>query len=142
MTVASIPEANASYALEVWNMETRRNVPLLMKLWLGAMMIANLSSIFFIKRHIAARWVFGALILSHSWIAILEITGLYAVKGGQVSLGHILFWSPAIYMLIKFRSEMKFPSAYAIWASIMLFFYGVSLVFDIRDAAIWISSLF
>ena len=133
------PEASASYALEDWNMEVRRALPLHMKLWLGAMMIANLSSLFFVKNHVAARWVLGALIVSHIWIAVLEATGLYTVQGGQVAIGHIIVWAPAIYALYRYRQEIKLPSAYGIWACAMLFFYGVSLIFDFRDAFIWLS---
>lgn len=133
------PEASATYALEDWNMEARRALPLHMKLWLGAMMIANLSSLFFFKNHVAARWVLGALIVSHVWIAVLEATGLYTVQGGQVAIGHIVVWAPAIYALYRYREEIKLPSAYGVWACAMLFFYGVSLIFDFRDAFIWLS---
>ncbi|MEM6411103.1 MAG: hypothetical protein AAF683_06175 [Pseudomonadota bacterium] len=136
------PEASATYALQDWNMEARRNMPLPMKVWLGGMMIANLASLFFIKNHIAARWVAGAFVVSHAWVAVLEGTGIYAVQGGQVSLGHIIFWAPAIYALYRYRDEIRLPSAYGIWACVMIFFYSVSLVFDIRDAAIWITAQF
>ncbi|MEP1144213.1 MAG: hypothetical protein ABJH52_10885 [Henriciella sp.] len=131
------PEASASYALEEWNMDTRNSLPAHMKIWLLCMLIANIASIAFVKNHIAARWVLGAFIVGHLWIGVFEATGIYAVQGGLVSLGHIVVWAPAIYALIKHRSEIVLPSAYGIWACIMFFFYGVSLVFDVRDAAIW-----
>lgn len=134
------PDAHASYALEDWNMEARKALPLQMKLWLGAMMIANLSSLFFLKNHAPARWVFAAFFLSHLWIGFLEFTGLYTVKGGQVAIGHIVFWAPAIYALYRHRSGINLPSAYGFWACAMLFFYGVSLFFDVRDAFIWLSA--
>lgn len=136
------PEASASYALEDWNMEARRNLPLTMKLWLAAMLITNLAAVFFVRKHVAARWVLGAWLFSHAWIAILEGTGAYTVQGGLVSLGHIVVWAPAIYALYRHRGEIKLPSAYGIWASLMLFFYGVSLIFDVRDAFIWLSANF
>ena len=138
--VALSPEASASYALEDWNMEARRNMPLVMKLWLGAMLVTNLAAVFFVSKHVAARWVLGAWLFSHAWIAILEGTGAYTVQGGLVSLGHIIVWAPAIYALYRYRSEIQLPSAYGIWASLMLFFYGVSLIFDVRDAFIWLSA--
>lgn len=138
--LALAAEANASYALEDWNMETRNSLPLTMKIWLGAMMAANLSSLFFIKNHVAARWVLGAQIVGHAWIAVLEASATYTVQGGQVSLGHIIVWAPAIYALYRYRSEIRLPSAYGFWACAMFFFYGVSLVFDFRDAFIWIGS--
>ncbi|MEM6536993.1 MAG: hypothetical protein AAF668_04615 [Pseudomonadota bacterium] len=133
-------EAEASLALVDWNMEARRNLPLHLKAWLGAMVLANAASILFVRKHIAARWVLGAFIVSHTWLAVLEITGLYTVQGGLVSLGHILVWAPAIIALLKYRSEIALPSAYGIWACVMLFFYGVSLAFDFRDAFIWLNA--
>ena len=138
--MALTPEASASYALEEWNMEARRSLPLTMKLWLAAMLITNLAAVFFVRKHVAARWVLGAWLFSHAWIAILEGTGAYAVQGGLVSLGHIIVWAPALYALYRYRSEMKLPSVYGVWASLMLFFYGVSLIFDVRDAFIWLSA--
>ena len=78
-------------------MEARRALPSHMKLWLGAMMIANISSLVFVKNHVAARWVLGALIVSHTWIAVLEATGLYTIQGGLVAIGHIVVWAPHIY---------------------------------------------
>lgn len=140
MSSGQAPEAHASYALEVWNMETRNSLPPWMKVWLVCMLIANLASIAFVKNHIAARWVLGAFVLSHLWIGVFEATGIYAVQGGLVSLGHIVFWAPAIYALFKYRAEIRPPSAYGIWACIILFFYAVSLIFDFRDAAIWINA--
>ncbi len=132
-------EAEASLALVDWNMEARRNLPLHLKAWLGAMLLANAASVFFVRKHLAARWVLGAFIVSHAWIAILEITELYTVQGGLVSLGHIIVWTPAIIALLRYRSEIALPSAYGIWACMMLLFYAVSLVFDVRDAFIWLN---
>ncbi|MEL6728889.1 MAG: hypothetical protein AAFP81_07205 [Pseudomonadota bacterium] len=139
-SITFVPEATASYALEDWNMEARRNMPLVMKIWLGAMLLTNLAAVFFVRKHVAARWVLGAWLFSHAWIAIVEGTGVYTVQGGLVSLGHIIVWAPAIYALYRYRAEIKLPSVYGIWASLMLFFYGVSLIFDVRDAFIWLSA--
>ena len=72
---------------------------------------------------------------------MLEITGIYTVKGGLVSLGHIVSWSPAIYALYRYRSEIRLPSANGIWACVLSFFFAVSLIFDFRDAAIWLMSI-
>ncbi len=143
ITTLLISEANASYALQEWNMETRLNLPLWLGVWLlGVLLPANLASVFFVKNHVAARWVLGGFVCSHLWLTIVEVTGAFSVQGGLVSLGHIIFWSPAIYALYRYRSEIKLPSAYGIWACVMLFVYGVSMIFDIRDATIWINAQF
>ncbi|MGD1933600.1 MAG: hypothetical protein ACFB0Z_03675, partial [Candidatus Phaeomarinobacter sp.] len=86
------------------------------------------------------RWVWGGLLLSHLWLTMCEVPGAFTFLGGLVSLGHIVFWSPAIYALYLYRSEIRLPSAYGIWACMMSLVFGVSMVFDVRDAAIWISA--
>ena len=131
----------APYALEDWNMATRESLPLGMKIWLGSMLLTMVSSVFFMRRHIAARWVLAAFVIGHAWIGVAEGFGMFAVKGGMVSLGHIVIWAPAIYALIANRDQITLPSPYGVWACAMLFFYSVSLIFDIRDAAIWIIAL-
>ena len=137
----SVSEAGASYALEAWNMETRLSLPIWLGVWLlGVLLPANLASVFFVRNHVAARWVLGGFFCSHLWLTIVEVTGAFVVQGGLVSLGHIIFWSPAIYALYRYRSEIKLPSAYGIWACVMIFVYGVSMIFDVRDAAIWINA--
>ena len=130
----------APYALSDWNMTTRESLPLAMKIWLGSMLLTMIASLVFVRRYIAARWVLAAFVVGHTWIALAEGFSLFAVKGGMVSLGHIIVWAPAIYALIANRDQIKLPSAYGLWACAMLFFYSVSLIFDIRDAAIWIAA--
>ena len=140
-TVGLVSEAAASHALEAWNMETRLSLPLYLKIWLlGVLLPAHLASVFFLRDHIAARWVLGGFFCSHLWLTIVEVTGAFTVQGGLVSLGHIIFWSPAIYALYRYRSEIRLPSVYGIWACTMLFVYAVSMAFDVRDAAIWIGA--
>ena len=130
----------ASYALEAWDMDARRNAPLYLKIWLGTKVVTNLCAVFFLAQHRAARWVLGALLVGHLWIGIVEATGAFVVQGGMVSLGHIVIWAPAIIALLRHNAEIRIPSAYGVWACAMLFFYGVSLIFDVRDATIWIGA--
>ena len=140
-TAIPVSEAAASYALEAWNMDTRMDLPIGLQVWLlGVLLPTFLSSVFFVKEHMAARWVLGGFFCSHLWLTIVEVTGAFTVQGGLVSLGHIVFWSPAIYALYRYRSEVKLPSAYGIWACMVSLVFGVSMIFDVRDAAIWISA--
>ncbi len=143
VTAMSVAQAEASYALEAWNMETRLTLPIWLGVWLlGVLLPANLASVFFVRNHVAARWVLGGFFCSHLWLTIVEVTDAFVVQGGLVSLGHIVFWSPAIYALYHYRSEIKLPSAYGIWACVMFVVYGVSMIFDVRDAAIWLNAQF
>ncbi|MEO0962193.1 MAG: hypothetical protein AAFY01_07185 [Pseudomonadota bacterium] len=140
-TAIPVSQAAASYALEPWNMDTRVDLPIGLKVWLlGVLLPTFLASVFFVKKHMAARWVLGGFFCSHLWLTIVEVTGAFTVQGGLVSLGHIVFWSPAFYALYRHRAEINLPSAYGIWACMMSLVFAVSMIFDIRDAAIWISA--
>ncbi|MGD1934956.1 MAG: hypothetical protein ACFB0Z_10725 [Candidatus Phaeomarinobacter sp.] len=100
VTVIPVSEAAASYALEAWNMDTRRGLPIGLQVWLlGVLLPTFLASVFFVKEHVAARWVLGGFFCSHLWLTIVEVTGAFTVQGGLVSLGRIVFWSTAIYAM-------------------------------------------
>ena len=132
-----VPEAQALSALDAWNAEARDNLPTPVKVWLGLMMLTNLASVAFLKNHLASRWVFAGFVLSHALVMYLwaqETT----VLAGQVSLFHILFWTPGAIFLLRRRSEIRLPSAYGIWATASLFFYFGSMLFDVRDAILFL----
>lgn len=133
---AATTDVHASMALDDWNMATRNALPTYIKIWLGSMLIAHFSSIFFVRNHTPARWVLGGFVLSHAWVAYAEYSGVINLKAGMVSLGHILFWIPALLSFYRNRTDIKLPSAYGIWACVMFFFYTISLTIDVRETAI------
>lgn len=135
--VLSAPAAYALSATEEWNAAARTALPLHIKVWLGAMMLTNLAAIGFLKNHMAARWVFGGFVVSHGLVMVMWAMG-QSVLAGQVSLFHIIFWTPGAIMLLQRRSEIQYPSAYAIWATLSLIFYFGSMVVDVRDAPLFI----
>jgi len=131
--------AVAPGSLDVWNETARDNLPLYVKLWLGLMMLNNLAAIAFLKNHVAARWVFVGFVISH----LLVILGYWGtgtpIVAGQVSLFHIIFWTPGLIMLWRYRSEFVWPSAYAVWVALVCVFYFGSMTVDIKDAVIFLS---
>ncbi|MEM7458373.1 MAG: hypothetical protein AAF331_02815 [Pseudomonadota bacterium] len=129
----SAPTASALSATDEWNSAARMALPVHIKVWLGAMMLTNIAAIGFVKNHVAARWVFAGFVLSHGLVILMAASG-QTVLAGQVSLFHIVFWTPGAIMLLRRRSDIKYPSAYAIWATLSLIFYFGSMVFDVRDA--------
>lgn len=132
---------HSSMALDDWNMEARNALPLYIKVWLVSMLVAHVSSVFFIRNHIPARWVLGGFILSHAWVAYAEYSDAIDLKAGLVSFGHIVFWLPAIISFYRNRADIKLPLAYGIWACIMFFYYAISLTIDVREATIYFSHL-
>lgn len=131
------PEAYALSATEEWDAAARAALPAHIKVWLGAMMLTNLAAIGFLKNHVAARWVFGGFVVSHGLVMVMWAMG-QTVLAGQVSLFHIIFWTPGTIMLLRRRSEIQYPSAYAIWATLSLIFYFGSMFVDVRDAVLFI----
>ena len=134
------PAAHAVTALEEWNAAARDALATPVKVWLGLMMLTNIAAIGFLKNHVAARWVFAGFVISHGLVIAMSAQGV-SVLAGQVSLFHIIFWTPGMLMLLRHRDEIQYPKAYGIWATLSLIFYFGSMIFDIPDASIYIQHL-
>lgn len=131
------PDIQALSALEVWDADARDSLQTHVKVWLGLMMLTNLAAIAFLKNHVAARWVFAGFVLSHGltmWLWAQEIT----VLAGQVSLFHVMFWTPGATMLLLRRREIALPSGYGVWATASLLFFFGSMLIDVRDATLFL----
>ncbi len=111
-------------ALGDWNMAVRKALPLPHKLWLGGLMAVHLSSLLFVRRHVAARWVFGGFALSHALIAYVEATGRFAMVSGMISLEHVLTFIPGLIAIYVTRSEIRWPGAYAVWVGAVVVLYS------------------
>ena len=105
-------------ALDVWNATARDALPGYVKIWLGLMFLNNISALAFVNKHVAARWVFGGFLISHLLVMVGYWRMGVPILAGQVSLFHILFWTPGFIMLLLKRDEIKWVSPYAIWASL------------------------
>lgn len=125
-------------ALGDWNMAVRKALPLPYKLWLGGLMAAHLSSLLFVRRHVAARWVFGGFSLSHALIAYVEATGRFAMVSGMISLEHVLTFIPGLIAIYVTRSEIKWPGAYAVWVGAVVVLYSGLLWNDLPDLLVWV----
>ena len=125
-------------ALGDWNMAVRKALPLPYKLWLGGLMMVHLSSLLFVRRHVAARWVFGGFALSHALIAYVEATGRFAMVSGMISLEHVLTYIPGLIAIYVTRTEVKWPGAYAVWVGAVVVLYTGLLWFDLPDSLVWV----
>jgi len=59
---------------------------------------------------------------------------------GLVALTHLIFWSPALFVLLKHRTFLKQRSVYAGWCGLVVVII-ISFVFDVRDAVIYLRHL-
>lgn len=127
-----------SPALELWNNDTRTSLPLWLMIWLGFLALTFLSSVAFAWNHVPARWVLASFVGSHVATIAIENTEGMVLRAGLVSLLHVVFWTPGLVSLLSNQSDIRFNSAYGIWASILLFVYAVAFTFDIRDGIVWL----
>ena len=104
------------------------------QLWMAWMALVFMASIFFVRRHFAARLVLVSFFLTAaSVLYIWSLTQNIHLFG----VAHLWIWLPlglylAINVLYK-RDRSKGYSPYYIWVLLMVFTIFTSLAFDIRD---------
>lgn len=135
----SAPYTAGNGALELWNSQGIANSPTWVQYWLVVMMSSFAMGLLFIWRHIEARFVVGGLVIGllFSKFILEQMAGL-APLSGLVALVHLIFWSPALYLLIKNRPFARARSFYAYWSGWITLVILFSFIFDIRDAAIYL----
>lgn len=136
---ADAPYAAGNDALELWNAQGIANSPKWVQYWLIIMMGSFALGLLFIWKHIEARFVVGGLIVGmlFSKFILEQVIGL-APLSGLVALMHLIFWSPALYLLIKNRPFARERSFYAYWSGWITMVILFSFIFDIRDAVIYL----
>lgn len=111
---------------------TVANAPLV-QMWMNWMMGIMLVSIFFVWKHVGARYVLASMFLMIPLaITIFKLTWEIHLIG----IAHIILWWPLLWYLIK--REKSFPwvnlkSPYSIWTLLVSVTIIISLLFDIRD---------
>ncbi|MCG8416008.1 MAG: hypothetical protein MI746_17470 [Pseudomonadales bacterium] len=128
-------------ALEVWDAEGRAGVPLWVRIWLTILQSTFISGLVFVRRNVEARWavggffgVFASAVLSQTLTDIVPLSGF-------IALLHVLFWSPALYVLLSRRPFLKGRSIYAAWSALMTFVILFSFVFDIPYTLVYFDHL-
>lgn len=81
----------------------------------------------------------GAYIANHS-VAMGTgwLLGPEALTNGLVSVTHVLFWTPAVVVLIRQLSAIDRASPYGAWHIAALATMTISLFFDYRDGYIFL----
>lgn len=129
-------------ALEVWDGQAQASLPLWIKVWLLFMVSVYAAGLLFIKNHIEARWLVGGFVLgllfSKYAIPALGLVNL----SGLVALVHLVFWSPALYLMLKNRPFTQGVSFYSGWAGVATLCILFSFVFDIRDAFLYLRYIY
>ena len=129
------------HALELFDDNAMRNAPQILSLWLMFMTASFAAGLLFVRRHVIARWAVGGFVLTILCVMfILPALGLPALSG-LLALIHLIFWSPALYLLLRHRPFLAGLSPFSIWSGVMALVIAISFVFDIRDAAIYLDHM-
>ncbi len=135
------PYDHGSGALQIFDAEGQANAPRWVRIWILIMASTFALGLIFVWWRVEARWAVGGMIaLLLSFVVIRQFTDI-AFLSGLIALLHLVFWSPALYLLLTRRPFLKERSIYAVWSGAMAFVILFSFVFDIRDAAIYVDHI-
>jgi len=124
-------------ALQVWNEEGQANAPKWVGIWLMILGVSFISGIFFVRRHVIARYVVLGMV-ANLIIGRILIPTLGIVKlSGLIGLVHVICWGPALTR----RPFLEGRSLFAIWLGWITCVIIFSFIFDIRDAVIYLDHL-
>lgn len=134
ITVHANDYVSGHQALQVWDADAQENLPQWIKIWLLSMMLVFAAGLLFVWRHVEARWLVAGVVLGLLFSKFaLPVLG-WVPLSGLVALIHLVFWSPALYMMLKNRPFMKELSPYAVWSGLATACIIFSFIFDVRDS--------
>lgn len=103
--------------------------PLRVKIWLAALLSANLAAPLFLLEHVEAQATLIALAVSMLLMtALTRATGFTRLLG----LGHAP-WAPLIAWLLARLDQIPGEGAFGVWVRILVLLNTASLVLDARD---------
>jgi len=107
--------------------------------WINWLIVVGVSSLVFAWNHVGARWVLGAYVANHAVaIGTGQILGADMLTNGLVSVTHVVFWTPAVVMLILGLRRASVASVYGAWHIVALATMVISLFFDYRDSFVFL----
>lgn len=108
------------------------------RLWTAWMMAVFFFAAIFVRRDEDARLVLGSFILTMA-VAMLFFWTTGTVK--MIAAAHLLVWTPLLVYLLKTRlgsTSFKAQSPAGTWLIVLTVTITISLVFDAREAAIFL----
>lgn len=132
-------------ALEIFDAEGMAVTPTNALVWMAISLVWIALGLFFVRRHSHARWMVGGFI---SGFLFLTLSGVIFNRvelqlAGFLSLSHLIFWTPALYKLLKDRPFFSKPiTAFSLWSGIMTLLIVVSYYFDIQYAFTYLNHIF
>jgi hypothetical protein len=107
--------------------------------WINWLVVVGVSSLLFVWKHVGARWVLGAYVANHGVaLSTGAVLGADMLTNGLVSVTHVVFWTPAVIVLIRGLRSLDRASIYGGWHIVALLTMVISLFFDYRDSWIFL----
>ena len=114
--------------------------PLWVQVWIAIMLASFSAGLLFVWKQPIARWAVGG------FIAPFVVGGpIYGALGwpflsGAIALNHLIFWSPALFLLLTRRPFLStgHSTAFRIWSGLITLVIIFSFIFDVRDAVIYL----
>lgn len=126
------PMATAAFGSWTLDLNFERYVP--KSVWLTIYLIANITSVRFVRRYHAARWVLAGFILSHVWAVTLS---MMSANDAVFFAGLCFCWAGVAFAVYLHRHEIRWPSVYGIWVITTLLLYILAIKFEVRDVFVW-----
>jgi len=131
--------AYGNLALEIWGVEGREKSPPWVFYWVHFIALLGVTSLFFMRNHVEARWAGGGIFFATIFFSVVLIPILPVVQlGGMFAVMHFILWTPGLYLLLKNRPFLNGWSPYAIWSGLATFTILFSYVFDVRDVLVYV----
>lgn len=142
-SLASYPALAQDYqsghqALELFDQAAWATTPTWVRYWIMFMAATFAAGLLFVWKHPIARWATGGFILGLIFTSVIAPLFDIPPLSGFIGLCHIIFWSPALYLLVKHKPFLHGASPFAIWSGLMTAVILFSFVFDFRDAFIYL----
>lgn len=134
----ALADATVPHSLETWDNAARTSMPIWLTAWLGFLLLSFLASLFFVRHHPAARVVAIGFAVSHVLVIGIEASEVTRLTKGLVSLTHTIGWTPALFVMLRELGRTETMTRYGWWCRQILFVLVVALVFDYRDAAMYL----
>jgi len=125
-------------ALQIWDDQGKANAPQWVHVWLKCLAITYLSGLFFVIKHVEARWMVGGVLLGLVFSRIIIPSSDVVLLAGLFSVIHVVFWTPGLYLLLRRQPFRKGLSFYSVWAGLATLMTLFSFIFDVPDAVIYL----
>lgn len=140
-TLSAAEIDHGHHAMQIFDKQGYDNSPLWVRIWIACMMMSFLAGLFFVKKHVIARWVVGGLLAVMIFTTVLGSALGIPNYSGFVALAHLICWTPALYILLTKRPFLEQRSAFSIWSGVVTAVIVCSFIFDIQDAYIFLTHM-